>query len=166
MGLEVHAAQTVHFCANFIKQKLNVTPENGATGQVRSGLRPYPGVWRSVQVQGGLLQPWSLGHLGQNLAGRWEPTQKGQQCPCLGWVAQLPGSEALKMWFWSTICPNYKGILGRCHRGLLALPDGEVTIITQTIEDTIFLSKVCRFMRVVRFTVLKVSIEQKQKSGC
>ena len=59
-----------------------------------------------------------------------------------------------------------EGILGRCHRGLLALQDGEVTIITQTLEDTMFLSKLRRFIRVVWFTMLKVSIEQKQKSSC
>ena len=59
-----------------------------------------------------------------------------------------------------------EGILGRCHRGLLALQDGEVTIITQTIEDTMFLSKLHRFIRVVWFTMLKVSIGQKQKSSC
>ena len=32
-----------------------------------------------------------------------------------------------------------EGILGRCHRCFLALQDGEVTIITQTIADTMFL---------------------------
>ena len=51
-----------------------------------------------------------------------------------------------------------EGILGRCHRGLLALQDGEVTIITQTIEDTMFLAKLRRVIRVVWFTMLK-SIE-------
>ena len=48
-----------------------------------------------------------------------------------------------------------EGVLGRCHRGLLALQDGEVTIITQTIEDTMFLSKLRRVIRVVWFTMLK-----------
>ena len=59
-----------------------------------------------------------------------------------------------------------EGILGRCHRGLLALQDGEVTIITQTIEDTMFLSKLRRFIKVIWFTMLKESIEQKLKSSC
>ena len=49
--LEVHAAQTVHFCENFIKQKLKDIPENGGTGQVRSGLRPHLSVRQ--QCKGG-----------------------------------------------------------------------------------------------------------------
>ena len=59
-----------------------------------------------------------------------------------------------------------EGILGRCHRGLLALQDGEITIITQTIEDTMFLAKLRRVIRVVWFTMLKLSIKHKQKSSC
>ena len=62
--LEVRAAQTVHFWENFIKQKLKNTPSLVETGQVRFGLRPHPGVRLEVQVQGGLLQTWSLGCLG------------------------------------------------------------------------------------------------------
>ena len=62
--LEVHAAQTVQFCENFKKQKFMGTPENGGTGQVRSGPRPHSGVRQLVQVEGGLLQAWSRGHLG------------------------------------------------------------------------------------------------------
>ena len=58
--LEVCAAQMVHFCENFIKQKLKGTPANGGTGQVR----PHPGVRQLVQVQGELVQPWSHGHFG------------------------------------------------------------------------------------------------------
>ena len=48
----------------------------------------------------------------------------------------------------------------------MALQDGEVTIITQTIEDTMFLSKLRRFIKVIWFTMLKESIEQKLKSSC
>ena len=33
--------------------QLKGTPENEGSGQVRSGPRPRPGVWRQVQVQGG-----------------------------------------------------------------------------------------------------------------
>ena len=66
--------------------------------------------------------------------------------------------------FWAYLSSR-EAILGRCHRGLLALQDGEVTIITQTVEDTMFLSKLRRFIRVIWFTLLKVSIEQKQKSS-
>ena len=62
--LEVRVAQTVHFWENFIKQKLKNTPNLVGTGQVRFGLRPHPGVRLEVQVQGGLLQTWSLGCLG------------------------------------------------------------------------------------------------------
>ena len=61
--LEVRAAQTVHFWENFIKQKLKNAPNLVGAGQVRSGPRPHPGVQQEVQVQGGLLWPWSLGHL-------------------------------------------------------------------------------------------------------
>ena len=49
--LEVRAAQTVRFWENFIKQKLKNAPENGGTGQVRSGsfyqklLFPYTGIY-------------------------------------------------------------------------------------------------------------------------
>ena len=65
-------------------------------------------------------------------------------------LSQLHGRES---WVGITVC-------------LLALQDGEVTIITQTIEDTMFLSKLRRFIRVVWFKMLKVSIEQKPKSSC
>ena len=41
--------------------------------------------FRQVQVQGRLLQEWSISQLGVNLAGRWEPTQEGQSF-CLGWI--------------------------------------------------------------------------------
>ena len=60
----VRVAQTVHFWENFLKQKLKNTPNLVGTGQVRFGLRPHPGVRLEVQVQGGLLQTWSLGCLG------------------------------------------------------------------------------------------------------
>ena len=70
MLLEVRVAQTVHFWENFIEQKSKNTPNLVGTGQVRFGLRPHPGVRLEVQVQGGLLQTWSLGCLGRNLAGR------------------------------------------------------------------------------------------------
>ena len=76
-------------------------------GQVNSGPRLHPGVRWLVQIQGGLLQPWSIGHLGWNLAGSWEPTPVGK-CPCLGWAPQSPESGALKMGFWGTICPNFE----------------------------------------------------------
>ena len=51
-----------------------------------------------------------------------------------------------------------EGILGRCHRGLLALQDGEITIITQTIEDTMFLAKLRRVIRVVLVYNVEVRI--------
>ena len=52
---------------------------------------------------------------------------------------------------------SQEGILGRCCRSLLALQDGEVTIITQTIEDKMSLAKLRRFIRAILFAVLKVS---------
>ena len=70
---------------------------------VRSNLIQVSGSWS--KCKGGLLQPWSHGHLGWNLVG--EPTQEGQ-CPCLGWVPLPPGSGALKMGFQGTISPNYE----------------------------------------------------------
>ena len=59
--LEVHAAQTVHFWENFIKQKLKNTPDLVEAGQIQSGPRLHLGVQLEVQVQGGRLQAWSLG---------------------------------------------------------------------------------------------------------
>ena len=56
-------------------------------------------------------------------------------------LSQLHGRES---WVGVTVC-------------LLALQDGEVTIITQTIEDTMSLAKLRRFIRVIWFTMLKVS---------
>ena len=109
--LEVHAAQTVQFCENFKKQKFMGTPENGGTGQVRSGPRPHSGVRQLVQVQGGLLQAWSHGHLDSNSVGRWEPTQEGQ-CPCLGWESQAPGSGALKWGSRVQSAQTMSGMLG------------------------------------------------------
>ena len=62
--LEIRAAQRVHFWEIFMKQKLKNAPNFVGAGQVRSGPRPHLDVWREVQVQGGLLQPWSLGCYG------------------------------------------------------------------------------------------------------
>ena len=45
--------------------------------------------------------------------------------------------------------------MGRCS-GLLALQDGEITIIMQIIEDTMFLTKLCRLIRVVWFNISSV----------
>ena len=63
MVLEARAAQRVHFWENFIN-KLKGTPLNGGTGQVRSGPSPHPSVRWLVEVPRGLLQPWSLNHVG------------------------------------------------------------------------------------------------------
>ena len=64
------------------------------------------------------------------------------------------------------ISASREGVLGRYHRLPLGSTRRRVTIITQTIEDTMSLAKLRRFIRVVWFTMLKVSIEQKQKSSC
>ena len=62
--LEIRAAQTVHFRENFIKQKLKNGPNFEGAGQVRSGPIPHLDVWQEVQVQGGPLQPYTLGRYG------------------------------------------------------------------------------------------------------
>ena len=49
-GHGVHTAQMLYFCENFIKQKFKGTRNVVGTGQVRSDARPYPGVWREVEV--------------------------------------------------------------------------------------------------------------------
>ena len=81
-GPGIHRAQRVHFWENFIKQKLKNVPNFVAAAQIRSGSRALLGVCQEVQVKGGLLQAWSLGQLGWNLAGRSGTTQEGQ---CLRW---------------------------------------------------------------------------------
>ena len=53
-GSWVHAAQTVHFWENFIKQKLKNAPDLVGAGQVRLDPRTYPGVWSMVSWQSGL----------------------------------------------------------------------------------------------------------------
>ena len=48
---------------NFLKQKLKNVPDLVGAGQVRSGLGPYPGVLRSVEVQGAgqtAVVPWLI----------------------------------------------------------------------------------------------------------
>ena len=67
----------------------------GGWGQVRSSQRPQLGFRQQVQVQRGLLQPWSLGHFGWNLSGRWGPTQE-DQCPSFEWVPLPLSQGALK----------------------------------------------------------------------
>ena len=49
-GHWVRTAQMLYFCENFIKQKFKGTRNVVGTGQVRSDARPYPGVWREVEV--------------------------------------------------------------------------------------------------------------------
>ena len=62
--------------------------------------------------------------------------------------------------FWSYLSSR-EIILGRCHPSLLALQDGEITIITQSIEDMMLLAKLHRVIRVVRFTMLKLIKENR-----
>ena len=58
--LEVHAAQSVRFWEDFIKQKLKKTPNTVGVGQFRSGPSPHPSVRRQVQVQGGFCRPGTM----------------------------------------------------------------------------------------------------------
>ena len=57
------------FQGKLYKQKFKNAPNLVGLGKVRSSPRPHPGLRREVQVQEGLLQAWSLGCLGWNLAG-------------------------------------------------------------------------------------------------
>ena len=59
MVLEVRVAQTVHFCENFIKQKLKGTPANGGTGHTR----PHPGVRQRVLNMHGAKRGTPASHL-------------------------------------------------------------------------------------------------------
>ena len=74
MVLEVRAAQTMHFCENFKKQKMKCTPEIGRagarSGQIRSNTSsrcPAAGPSAPLhldQLPDRLLHPWSSCHLG------------------------------------------------------------------------------------------------------
>ena len=106
MVLEVHAAQMVHFCENFIKPKLKGTPENG--GRVRSD--QVLGVRWPVQLQGGLLQPWSFGNLVEIWQGDGNPPRKVSAHVWAG--TPPPRVGGLKMGFKGKNLPKMSGLLG------------------------------------------------------